>query len=152
MRLRAGDRVRLVRSDASGLPVVSYGRVGGVLGPEGLAVVMLDGELGGDVVDLTALEPVGVDRLALTLPGVGMLAEPAERRHLAALWRAEAEAAGIPIASMETWGDGRQDETWQWSLGQVVADGQTWVVTAAVPVTDPDVVVVSAKRPNRWDF
>jgi hypothetical protein len=149
VKLRAGDRIRLVRDDEVGLPCVAYGRVGGVLGDEGLAVVMLDGELGGDVVALSRLEPVRVDTLRLTVP-TDVLADPVERTGLAGMWHAEARAAGLCLAAVECWGDGRRDEAQRWSLGSVVADGQTWVLTAAVP-PGGSAVVVSAERPNRWD-
>ena len=45
-----GDRVRYECIDDDGLPLVRYGFIGGVAGAGGPVVVMLDGELGGDVV------------------------------------------------------------------------------------------------------
>jgi hypothetical protein len=46
-----GDRVRYATMGEDGLPLVRYGFIGGVSEPDGPIVVMLDGELGGDVVD-----------------------------------------------------------------------------------------------------
>ena len=52
MSFEAGDRVRVTTVGDDGLPVVRYGTVGGVTGTNGPIVVMLDGELGGDVLDI----------------------------------------------------------------------------------------------------
>ena len=49
MMFSLGDRVRWATTGDDGLPLVRYGFVGGVAGEPGPVVVMLDGELGGDV-------------------------------------------------------------------------------------------------------
>ncbi len=50
-----------------GFPVVKYGFVGGVTGSNGPVVVMLDGELGGDVLDLSQVRPVSITNVELCL-------------------------------------------------------------------------------------
>ena len=54
MSFRLGDRVRWATTGDDGLPLVRYGFVGGSAGDAGPVMVMLDGELGGDVIDLDA--------------------------------------------------------------------------------------------------
>ena len=54
MTFSLGDRVRWTTIGDDGLPLVRYGFVGGVAGDGGPVMVMLDGELGGDVIDLDA--------------------------------------------------------------------------------------------------
>ena len=55
-----GDRIRYECTGDDGLPLVRYGFVGGVAASGGPVVVMLDGELGGDVVNLEQVQPVTV--------------------------------------------------------------------------------------------
>jgi hypothetical protein len=81
-----GDRVRFEIVGDDGLPLVRYGFVGGVAGREGPVVVMLDGELGGDVVDPAHLQHVEVTTVELCLSGTDLFDEPALRRGLIALW------------------------------------------------------------------
>ena len=69
MTFSLGDRVRWETTGDDGLPLVRYGFVGGVAGEVGPVVVMLDGELGGDVVDLAQLEPVTITNVELHLDG-----------------------------------------------------------------------------------
>ena len=51
MMYRPGDRVRFETTGDDGWPLIRYGFVGGVSGNGGPVVVMLDGELSGDVVN-----------------------------------------------------------------------------------------------------
>ena len=71
-----GDRVRWATVDDDGLPLVRYGFVGGVTGTNGPIVVMLDGELGGDVINPTEIEPVHMSNVTLTLSGTDLLDDP----------------------------------------------------------------------------
>ena len=50
--LQPGDRIRVTEPGDDGLPRVRYGWVGGMIGSAGPVVVMLDGELSRDIVDL----------------------------------------------------------------------------------------------------
>ena len=59
-RFRHGDRIRYAATDNDGFPLVRYGFVGGVSSDGGPVMVMLDGELGGDVVDLDTIEQVSL--------------------------------------------------------------------------------------------
>ena len=61
---------------------------------------MLDGELGGEVIDLDQLEPVSITNVELRLDGADLLDDPELRRGLVDLWRAEAESAGLDV---DTW-------------------------------------------------
>ena len=90
--------MRWATVDDDGLPVVRYGFVGGVTGDEGPVVVMLDGELGGDVINPTEIEPVHMSNVTLILTGTDLLDDPSLRQGLVNLWVAEAETAGLEIA------------------------------------------------------
>ena len=65
-------------------------------------MVMLDGELGGDVIDLEQLRPVTITNVELHLDGPDLIDEPELRRGLVHLWQAEAETAGLDVDSLET--------------------------------------------------
>ena len=86
MTLSPGDRIRYECTGDDGLPLVRYGFVGGVAGTDGPVVVMLDGELGGDVVNLAEVQPVTVTTVQLCLNGCDLVDEPELRRGLVALW------------------------------------------------------------------
>jgi hypothetical protein len=77
-----GDRVRWATTDEDGLPVVRYGFVGGAAGERGPVVVMLDGELAGEVIDLEQLEPVTITNVELHLDGPDLIDDPNLRRGL----------------------------------------------------------------------
>ena len=64
----AGDRVRYETTGDDGFPLIRYGFVGGQTHDDGPVVVMLDGELGGDVA-LDAIEPVSISTVTLRLDG-----------------------------------------------------------------------------------
>ena len=104
-----GDRIRYATTGDDGLPLVRYGFVGGVTGPDGPLVVMLDGELGGDVVEPEHVEPVHICNVTLTLAGSDLLDDPSLRQGLVNLWAAEAESAGLQIASLHNIGTGVRD-------------------------------------------
>jgi hypothetical protein len=151
MRLHPGDRVRVETIGDDGFPVVKYGFVGGVTGADGPVVVMLDGELGGDVIDLCHVQPVSVTNVELQLGGDDLMTDPSLRRGLVALWHAEAEQAGLDVDSLHPLGDGLRDSSDSWALAELVAGGEQYVVRAFHLPNEPDIVRVRADRPNRWD-
>lgn len=149
--LHPGDRVRVDTVDDDGFPMVKYGFVGGVTGTNGPVVVMLDGELGGDIVELRHVQQVSVTNVELCLAGDDLMHEPALRRGLVALWHAEADMAGIAVDAMHPLGDGLRDSSDSWALAELTAGGEQYVVRAFKLPNEPDIVRVRADRPNRWD-
>ena len=152
MSFQPGDRVRIVGTGDDGLPLVRYGSVGGMAGRNGPVVVMLDGALGGDIVDIGDLEAVTITSVELRLPGDDLFDEPALRRALASLWEAEADTAGLAIDALHPLAEPRRDASDSWVLAELVAGGEQYIVRATRPPNDPGVVVVRADRPNRWDW
>ncbi|MGD9704455.1 MAG: hypothetical protein AB7Q42_12865 [Acidimicrobiia bacterium] len=142
-----GDRIRVTQLGDDGLPRVRYGWVGGMIGPTGPVVVMLDGELTRDIVDLERVELVTVTSLELVLSGHDLLDEPALRRGLVRMWRAEAEEAGLAFDMMQPYGDGIRDAA-GYALGEVVAGGTAYVLHAWAVPNDTNVVRVRARRPG----
>lgn len=144
MTFSLGDRVRWVSMADDGLPLVRYGFVGGVAGDVGPVVVMLDGELGGDVVDLSQLEPVTITNVELHLDGRDLIEDPELRRGLVHLWQAEAESAGLDVDAMQCLGAGEQEPP-GWSLAALSSGGQDYVVKAMPSTQDPTVICVRAE-------
>jgi hypothetical protein len=151
VNLRPGDRVRIETMADDGLPMVKYGFVGGVAGSDGPIVVMLDGELGGDVVDLCHVQLVSITNVELCLAGSDLMYEPHLRRGLVALWHAEADTAGLDVDALHPLGDGLRDSNDSWALAELVAGGEQYVVRAFQLPNEPDIVRVRAHRPNRWE-
>lgn len=153
MMLRPGDRVRVETTGDDGFPVVKYGFVGGAAGSAGHGpiVVMLDGELGGDVVDACCVQPVSVTNVELCLSGDDLIVEPDLRRGLVALWHAEADSAGIDVDALHPLGDGLRDSSDSFALAELMAGGEHYVVRAFRLPNEPGIVRVRADRPNRWD-
>lgn len=139
-----GDRVRWATTDDDGLPLVRYGFVGGVAGEVGPAMVMLDGELGGEVIVLDELEPVSVTTVELHLAGDDLIEDPDLRRGLVHLWQAEAESAGLAVDVIESLGEGRCDDGRHWSLAEMTTGGDRYVVRAMRLAVEPDVVCIRA--------
>jgi hypothetical protein len=155
MSFEAGDRVRVTTVGDDGLPVVRYGTVGGVTGTNGPIVVMLDGELGGDVLDLSEVELVSITSLELRLDGDDLIDDAALRRGLTALWCAEADAAGLSLESLHHLSPeagGVRDSPDSWVLAELVTGGEHYVLRAARQPNEPGAVCVRADRPNRWDW
>jgi hypothetical protein len=152
---RPGDRVRFETIGDDGLPMVRYGFVGGVAGNEGPVVVMLDGELGGDILDLSQIKLVDVTTVELCLEGTDLMTEPKLRRGLVALWHAEADTAGLDVDALHPLGgpdgDGLRDSSDSWALAELMAGGEQYVVRAFRLPHEPHLVRVRADRPNRWD-
>jgi len=138
-----GDRVRWSTTDDDGLPLVRYGFVGGVDSESGPALVMLDGELNGDVVVLDELESVSVTTVELHLAGDDLIDDPDLRRGLVHLWRAEAESAGLALDAVEPLGDGWADGA-GWSLAEMTTGGDRYVVRAMRSPLDPGVICIRA--------
>src|SRR5690242_16003319 len=110
MMLQAGDRVRLVEQGEAGLPSVRYGWISRIA-VSGAALVLFDDALDDAVVEQARLEPVSVTELRLELDGTDLLAEPALRSGLAALWAAEAEQAGLDVAGLRPLQQGRDSDS-----------------------------------------
>ena len=141
-----GDRVRWATVDDDGLPLVRYGFVGGVTGTNGPIVVMLDGELGGDVINPTEIEPVHMSNVTLTLSGTDLLDDPSLRQGLVNLWVAEAETAGLEIASLRCIGTGVRDSSDGYALAELSSGGAQYVLRASVCPHDHESVMVRADR------
>jgi len=146
-----GDRIRYATTGEDGLPMVRYGFVGGESHPDGPVVVMLDGELGGDVVELDCIETVHISNVTLTLSGSDLLEDPTMRQGLVNLWAAEAETAGLQIASLHCIGTGVRDSSEGYALAEVSSGGEQYVLRATLCIKQYDAIVVHADRPNRWE-
>lgn len=147
---RHGDRIRYATTGDDGYPLVRYGFVGGVTDGGGPVVVMLDGELGGDVVDLDTIEPVRIDNVTLRLDGGDLLDDPSLRQGLVRLWQAEAEDAGLQISALHPIGTGVRDSSEGYALAELTAAGEQYVLRAAMCPNQAEAVVVRAELPNRW--
>lgn len=135
-----GDRVRVSLTAEDGLPLVRYGFVRSVTDGSGPVVVMFDGEIGGEEIDLDQLEPVTVTSLDLCLEGDGLLDDPELRRGLAPLWQAEAEDAGLDVGGViHLNGDGAESSG-SWVLAHFTSGGERYVLRA-VPVRRNGTVV-----------
>ena len=143
-----GDRVRWATVDDDGLPLVRYGFVGGVTGTNGPVVVMLDGELGGDVINPAEIEPVHISNVTLTLSGTDLLDDPSLRQGLVNLWAAEAETAGLEIASLHCIGTGVRDSSEGYALAELSSGGDTYVLRATLCPHDHDSVMIHADTPR----
>ena len=130
MIFSAGDRIRHECTGDDGLPLVRYGFIGGVAGSNGPVVVMLDGELGGDVVNLSEVQPVTVTSVELRLNGGDLLVEPELRRGLMSLWLGEADSAGLDIDDVQPLGEGRCDESGAWCLAALQSGGMNYLLRA----------------------
>jgi hypothetical protein len=146
-----GDRVRWNTTDDDGLPTSRYGFVGGRVDRNGRVVVMLDGRLRGDiVVDAAQLELVSMTTVALHLDGGhDLLDDPSLRQGLVALWRAEAEEAGLHVEEVRRLGTGVRDTGGLgFALAEVMTGGQLYVLRACA---DGDVVCVRADEARRFE-
>jgi hypothetical protein len=146
MMFGLGDRVRWATTGDDGLPLVRYGFVGGVASEVGPVMVMLDGELNGDVIDLEQLEPVTITNVELHLDGPDLIDDPALRQGLVHLWQAEAEQAGLDVDAMERLGAGQELPDHSWSLAAVSSGGEQYVVRALRDEQDPTVVLIRAEH------
>ncbi len=147
---RHGDRIRYATIGDDGFPVVRYGFVGGVTGDSGPVVVMLDGELGGDVVDAATLQPVHISNVTLTLDGSDLLEDPSLRQALVNMWVAEAESAGLQIASMHHIGSGLRDSSEGYIIAELSSAGDQYALRATRCQSPQDAVFVQAQIPDRF--
>ncbi len=146
-----GDRIRYATTGDDGFPLVRYGFVGGVARDDGPVVVMLDGELAGDVVEVDKIEPVHICNVTLTLDGADLLDDPSLRQGLVNLWRAEAEEAGLQIGSLHAIGTGVRDSSEGYALAELSSAGEQYVLRATRCAHQQDAISVHADRPNRWE-
>ena len=144
MTLRPGDRVRVETLGDDGLPLVRYGFVGGLPGPDGTVSVMLDGELGAAVIPRCRIQVVSITNVELTLSGTDLMTEPELRRGLVALWHAEADTAGLDVDALHPFGDGLRDSSDSWALAEMVAGGEHYVVRAFQLPGEPETVRIKA--------
>jgi hypothetical protein len=142
--------VRIATTGDDGLPLVRYGFVGGSAGRNGPVVVMLDGEIGGDVVDLCSLQPVTITTVELRLTGADLCDDPDLRRGLVALWQAEADQAGLSVEALHPIGDGVRDSSDSWALAELTSGGEHYMVRAIKLPNDPDVISIKADNANSW--
>ncbi len=149
---RHGDRIRYEPTGDDGFPLVRYGVVGGVTDDDGPVVVMLDGELGGDVVELDSIAAVHISNVTLHLDGADLLDDPGLRQGLVHLWRAEAEEAGIQIGSLHPIGTGVRDSSEGYALAELSSGGEQYVLRATTCPMGGDAINVHADRPNRWEI
>jgi hypothetical protein len=150
--LNHGDRIRYATTGEDGLPWVRYGFVGGVSSNGGPIVVMLDGELGGEVVEANHVEPVHICNVTLTLGGSDLLDDPSLRQGLVNLWAAEAESAGLQLAALHSIGTGVRDSSEGYALAELSSGGEQYVLRATLCIKQYDAIVVHADRPNRWEL
>ena len=114
-----------------------YGFIGGVAASDGPVVVMLDGEISGDVVNAAQVKPVTVLTVELVLHGTDLLDEPELRRGLVSLWTAEADTAGLDIDCLRPYGDGELNPPGCWCLADVHAGGYRYVLRAVQRSDEP---------------
>lgn len=101
MSYQAGDRVRWVSTGDDGLPLVRYGYIGSTGAGNGRVVMMLDGELKGNLlVHMDDIALVSITNIELRLTGCDLLEDPAMRQGLVHLWSAEADQAGLDVGSV----------------------------------------------------
>ena len=146
-----GDRIRMTVQGDDGLPLVRYGFVGSVVSEQGPVVVMLDGELGGDMVELRHIQPVTVCTVELCLHGDDLITDPRLRSGLVEMWRAEADTAGLAVDTLHPMGNGVEDEHGAWVLARLMSGGLQYMVRAEHHHLRPDVVRVHAVRPQSGD-
>jgi hypothetical protein len=126
-----GDRVRWNTVGEDGWPLIRYGFVRSMATDDGPAIVMLDGELGGQVIDVGQLAHVSVTAIELRLDGDDLLGDPDLRRGLMSLWWAEAETAGLDVDTVDGDGTGMpegSDDVW-W-LASISSGGERYTLRA----------------------
>jgi hypothetical protein len=148
MMYRPGDRVRFETTGDDGWPLIRYGFVGGVAGNGGPIVVMLDGELSGDVVNRAELQPVTITSVELCLRGADLIDDPELRRGLVALWHAEADSAGLDVDELHPIGDGRRESDACWALAELLTADQQYIVRAIQLPNEPEIIRVRAESRN----
>ncbi|MFT6293482.1 MAG: hypothetical protein ACJAR2_004108 [Ilumatobacter sp.] len=144
-----GDRIRYATTGDDGFPLVRYGFVGGQTHDNGPVVVMLDGELGGDVVDLDQIEPVHISNVTLRLTGIDLLANEQLRLGLVSLWRAEADEAGLQIGSIKALENGGEAaNTSCYTLARVQAASKFYLLRATMFPSGADEILLHCDLPD----
>jgi hypothetical protein len=143
VRFEQGDRVRCTSVGEDGFPLVRYGFVRAMASPGGPVVVMFDGEIGTEIVEVADVAPVSITAIELRLDGPDLLDDPCLRRGLTPLWQAEAESAGLDVDSV-TAHDGFEESRNCWSLASLTSGGERYVLRAMQAADDPSVVRVRA--------
>ncbi|MEI7546870.1 MAG: hypothetical protein WCK21_02260 [Actinomycetota bacterium] len=146
MTFSPGDRIRYECDGDDGLPLVRYGFIGGIAATGGPVVVLLDGEIGGDVVNVTQVQPVTVTTVELLLHGTDLIDVPELRRGLVSLWSAEADTAGLDIDALHLHGDGECDSPGGWCLAELIAGGERYLLRAVQLDHEPEMVRIRAER------
>lgn len=149
MTFTVGDRVRWTSTADDGLPWVRYGFIGGETRYDGTVIVLLDDELGHEVIDTAQLCPVTFLSTELRLAGTDLLDDPSLRRGLVQLWHAEAESAGLAIDELVSLGDGRPDGPHRWTLAHIVTSGARYLLQAGWSPADPETVRVGVEPASR---
>lgn len=152
MKLQSGDRVMVRTVDDDELPILRYGNVCEQSNDDGPIVVIYDDMSGTDIVDASEVSLVDITTIELVLHGFDLSADPDLRQGLAAMWRAEADVAGVSVLSMFHLGAGLRDSSDTWALAEVSDGTDTFVVRVHTNPNSPDTVTVRADRPNRWDW
>jgi hypothetical protein len=142
MTFQHGDRVRCTSMGDDGLPLVRYGFVRSHPADDEPVVVMLDSEIGTEVVEPDEVALVSITSIELRLDGSDLLDDPDLRRGLMPLWQAEAESAGLDVDSIVH--DGRQESQHSWSLASLTSGGVSYILRALRQSDDPSVVRVRA--------
>ncbi len=143
MMFEHGDRVRCTTTGDDGLPLVRYGFVRSMLSETGPVVVMFDGEISTEIVEVATVVSVSITSIELHLDGSDLLDDPDLRRGLMPLWQAEAESAGLDVDSVIDHG-ARPESEHCWSLASLTSGGQRYVLRALRVPDNPDVVRVRA--------
>lgn len=154
MMLRGGERVCVRTVDDEGIPIVRYGTIASDHRGSGPVAVMYDDLSGSDLVDVSEIRSVDYDTVELRFAGTEVMCDAELRRGLSAMWRAEADMAGLAVQAMFPIGHddaGTFDGDASWTLAEFTVHGTTHVVRATVDIHDPTTVVVRADRMNRWD-
>jgi hypothetical protein len=143
---RAGDRIRMECTGEDGLPLVRYGFVGGIPSGPGPIVVMLDGDLGGSIVDPAFVRAVELTTVELRLNGADLLDDPSLRRGLVGLWQAEADDAGLDVGGLRPIGDGMRDSSDSWALAELTFGEDLYVLHAIRLAADPHTICLRADQ------
>lgn len=155
MSFTSGDRIRHETTGDDGFPQVRYGFVieehdGPDGDPDitGPIPILLDGELGGQLVDPGTVQPVAPTTVVFELTGTDLIDEPGLRRGLVDLWKAEADEAGLDVDALhllgsEECGDCEADGVW--CLAELHVGDETYLLRAAQ--VDGDKVRIGAERP-----
>lgn len=146
MTFLPGDRIRYECEGDDGLPLVRYGFIGGVSASGGPVVVLLDGDLAGDVVNMAQVQPVTITTVELVLHGTDLIDEPELRRGLVSLWSAEADTAGLDVDALHMFGDGECDSPGGWCLAELIAGGERYVLRAVQLAHEQEMVRIRAEQ------